>query len=384
MLNPVGMDMFLPAVPNITQGLNTASNQIINSMSALFFGNAIGRLALGPLSDRYGRKPIVLLTLTIFTGSAFASGLSSSIEYFICWRFIQGFSISGGQVLALSVARDLFEKEKLGKIIANATAIMGLAAIVFPILGGQIAQRLPWQWIFWVMGIFGLVVLLFLIILFKETIKNKIPKATNPLFLLTNWFWIITNPIFLRYALCSSFAITGFYAFVTVSPTMLRKIFNVSAGNYGLFFALLAFSFVISNLTASHLVTRIGQVRLLSIGGIIIVCGGVMIFGFSLMETKNSLAIILPAAIYFFGLGWIIPQSNALALQPFEKSAGTASALLGFISMIMSAGMGFILSFAVHDEAIPLALAMLMSGLLSFLIYFFLIRPNPVNNSILT
>jgi len=318
--------------------------------------------------------------LAIFTGSAFASGLATSIEFFICWRFIQGFSISGGQVLSLSVARDLFEKEQLAKIIAHATAIMGLAAIVFPILGGQIVQHLPWQWIFWVMSIFGLVIILFLIFSYKETIKHKVPKAVDPSFLLRNWLKIITNPVFLRYALCSGFAITGFYAFVTVSPTILREIFGVSAASYGLFFALLALFFVISNLTAGFLVTRIGQARLLAIGGMVIVCGGGMILGFSIMEIKKSFAVVLPAAIYFFGLGWIIPQSNALALQPFESSAGTASALLGFISMIMSAGSGFILSFAVHDDATSLALAMLMAGLLSFLVYFFFIKPNPVGN----
>ena len=101
MFNPVGMDMFLPAVPNIARGLDTTSNQIMNSMSALFLGNALGRLILGPLADRYGRKPVILLTLIIFTSSAFASGLAPSIEFFIFWRFIQGFAISGGHVLSL-------------------------------------------------------------------------------------------------------------------------------------------------------------------------------------------------------------------------------------------------------------------------------------------
>ena len=88
MFNPVGLDMFLPAVPNIAKGLDVSSNQIMKSMSALFIGNALGRLILGPLADRYGRKPIILLTLIVFTGSAFASGLALSIEFFIFCRFI--------------------------------------------------------------------------------------------------------------------------------------------------------------------------------------------------------------------------------------------------------------------------------------------------------
>jgi DHA1 family bicyclomycin/chloramphenicol resistance-like MFS transporter len=374
MLNPVGLDMFLPAVPNIARGLDTTSNQIMNSMSSLFFGNAMGRLVLGPLSDRYGRKPIIFLTLIIFTGSAFASSLASSIEFFIFFRFIQGFSIAGGHVFSLSVARDLFEKEQLGKIIANAAAIMGLAGIVFPILGGQIIQFMPWQSIFWVMSIFGLTVFLFVMFSYTETIKQKNLRAVNARSLLLNWFKIINDPVFLRYALCSSFVSAGFFAYVTVSPTLLREVFGISAFGYGLSFAFLALSFVISNLIAGQLVLRIGQSRLLWIGGAMAVLGSGMMLGLSIMEIDSPIAIIIPTAIYFFAIGWIAPQANALALQPFEYSAGTASALLGFISMVVSAFTGFILSFAVHDDATYLGLAMLIASFLSFLIYLLLIQ----------
>ncbi len=374
MFNPVGMDMFLPAVPNIARGLDTTSNQIMNSMSALFLGNAIGRLILGALADRYGRKPIILITLFIFTSSAFASGLSSTVEFFIFWRFIQGFSISGGHVLSLSVARDLFEKEQLGKLISNATAIMGLAAIIFPILGGQIVQIMPWQSIFWLMSIFGLTIFLFAIISYKETINQKNPQSVNPRFLFKNWFEILINPKFMQYAFCSSFATAGFYAYVTVSPTVLREIFGVTASVYGLYFALLATFFVISTLTAGQLVTRIGQFRLIATGVIMAVLGGGLVLGFSIMKINEPFAIIMPTAVLFFGIGWIVPQSNALALQPYEHSAGTASALLGFISMITSAFTGFLLSFVVHNDAFYLGLAMLICGLSSFLIYFFFIR----------
>ena len=374
MFNPIGLDMFLPAVPNIAQGLNTTSNQIMNSMSALFLGNAFGRLILGPLADRCGRKPVILITLIVFSSSAFASGIASSIEFFIFFRFIQGISIAGGHVLSLSVARDLFEKEQLGKIIANATAIMGLAGIIFPILGGQIIQFMPWQSIFWIMSIFGLIVFSFVTFSFKETIKQKNPQAIAPLFLLQNWYKIITNPIFIRYALCSAFASAGFFAYVTVSPTVLREIYGVSSLGYGVIFAFLALCFVISNLIAGQLVIRIGQFLVIALGEVMVVFGGGLMLALSVIGIDSPFVIIIPTAIYFFGIGWIVPQSNTLAIQPFENSAGTASALLGFISMILSAIMGLSLSFAVHEDATYMAFAMLISSFVSFLIYFFLIK----------
>lgn len=374
MFNPVGLDMFLPAVPNIAKGLDVSSNQIMKSMSALFIGNALGRLILGPLADRYGRKPIILLTLIVFTGSAFASGLALSIEFFIFCRFIQGLAIAGGHVLSLSVARDLFEKEHLGKLIANATAIMGLAGIVFPILGGQIIQFLPWQSIFWIMSTFGITVFSFVLYSFKETIKRRNPRATNPQFLIKNWFKIIINPVFLGYALCTGFVSAGFFAYVTVSPTVLREIYGVSGLFYGLSFAILALFFVISNLIAGKIVIRIGQFQLIALGEIMVVFGAGIMLGLSMMGIDGPYSIIIPTAIYFFGIGWIVPQSNALALQPFEDSAGTASALLGFISMTVSAIMGFSLSFGIHNDATFLSIAMSASGLSSFLIFFLLIK----------
>jgi DHA1 family bicyclomycin/chloramphenicol resistance-like MFS transporter len=158
MFGPIGIDMLLAGVPNIAEGLATTPNQIINSVSGLLLGNAMGQLVLGPLSDRYGRKPIILLTLLLCFIFALATRLSPSVEHFIFWRFIQGLAISAGRILAASVVRDLFEREQLGKVMANILSVTALGAIIFPILGGFIAQYFAWQWLFWIMVTFGAMV----------------------------------------------------------------------------------------------------------------------------------------------------------------------------------------------------------------------------------
>ena len=209
---------------------------------------------------------------------------------------------------------------------------------------------------------------------FKETIKQKNPRAIAHKFLLQNWFKIITSRIFICYALCSGFVSAGFFAYVTVSPSVLREIYGISAFGYGLVFAFLAFCFVISNLIAGQLVIRVGQFLVIAIGEIMVVLAGGIMLVLSILGVGGPFTIIIPTAIYFFGIGWIVPQSNARALQPFENSAGTASALLGFISMIISALMGFSLSFVIHENATYLAFAMLVSSFISFLIYFLIIK----------
>ena len=378
-LGPIGIDMFLAGVPNIAEGLNSSPNRVIASISTLMLGNAVGQLALGPLSDRYGRKPIILLTVILFTGSALASGLSLSVEHFIFWRFIQGLAISAGRILAASVARDLFERELLGKLMSEILVVTAIAAIIFPILGGQVAQYFPWQWLFWTMVIFGSVVLLLVFFFFQETIKEINPQAIRPHYLLTNWIEALQNPVFLRYALCSSFTMAGFGAFLAISTTVLRGAFGISAEEYGFLFALVAFFFLISTFTAGRLIMKIGQQRLIAIGVSVAFASATVMLVLAVLEIQEPLAVILPTSFFVFGIGWVFPQCNALALQPFPNSAGSAAAMMGFWSNITSAGMAFLLSTVAHTSAFYLALAIFVTSLLAAIVYFLIIRPAEIS-----
>ncbi len=379
MFGPIGIDMFLAGVPNVAEGLNTTPNRIVASISTLLLGNAVGQLVLGPLSDRYGRKPIILLTLAIFAGSALASGLSPSVEHFIFWRFIQGLAISTGRILAASVARDLFEREQLGKMMADILVVTALAAIIFPIFGGQLAQHFPWQWLFWTMVIFGVVVFLLVTFFYEETIEEKNPYAVRPRYLLLYWLETIRNPVFQRYVLCSSFVMAGFGAFLAISSTVLRGAFGLSAEEYGYLFAIIAFFFMISAFISGRFIMKIGQQRLIAIGIVVALASGAVMIVLALLEVHDPLAVVLPTAFYVFGIGWVFPQSNALALQPFPNSAGSAAALMGFISNITSAGMAFLLSTVNHTNALYLAAAIFISGVLAAIVYFFIIRPAEIN-----
>ena len=163
MLGPVGHDIFIPSIPNIAEGLNTTTNQVSISISAIFLGNAIGTLFHGPLADRFGRKIIILWVLGIYAITALVGALSPNVETLIMFRFFQGLALSGGRVLSATVARDLFEKEKLGKVMSDIMFITAISAVIAPLIGGYTAKYLPWQSSLLFMAIFaGLVFLLFL------------------------------------------------------------------------------------------------------------------------------------------------------------------------------------------------------------------------------
>ena len=375
MLGPIGIDMFLAGVPNIAEGLGSTPNRVIASISTVMLGNAVGQLVLGPASDRFGRKPIILLTLFLFAGAALASGLSPSIEYLIFWRFIQGLAISGGRILAAAVARDLFDREQLGKMMADILFVTSLAAIMFPIIGGQIAQYLPWQWLFWTMTLSGTLVFLLFKFFYQETIEQRNPKALWPNYLLTNWLATVRNPVFVRYVLCSSFSMAGFGAFLGTSPTVLRGAFGVSAVTYGFLYSIIAGFFLVATFIGGRFLLAIGQQRIIAIGVLIMLVGGIVLTALAIIDIRHPLAVIMPSAFFVLGLGLVFPQTNSLALQPFPQSAGTAASLMGFITNLVMAGVIVVLAAMTHTTALNLAVAILLSGFLSCVTYFFIIRP---------
>ena len=375
MLGPIGIDMFLAGVPNIAEGLGSTPNRVIASISTVMLGNAVGQLVLGPASDRFGRKPIILLTLFLFAGAALASGLSPSIEYLIFWRFIQGLAISGGRILAAAVARDLFDREQLGKMMADILFVTALAAIMFPIIGGQIAQYLPWQWLFWTMTLSGTLVFLLFKFFYQETIEQRNPKALWPNYLLTNWLATVRNPVFVRYVLCSSFSMAGFGAFLGTSPTVLRGAFGVSAVTYGFLYSIIAGFFLVATFIGGRFLLAIGQQRIIAIGVLIMLVGGIVLTALAIIDIRHPLAVIMPSAFFVLGLGLVFPQTNSLALQPFPQSAGTAASLMGFITNLFMAGVIIVLAAMTHTTALNLAVAILLSGFFSCVTYFFIIRP---------
>ena len=144
MLGPIGHDIFIPAIPKIAGGLNTTTNLVSVSISAIFLGSAFGTLLHGPLADRFGRKPVILWILGIYSLAATAAAFSSNVETLIICRFFQGIALSGGRVLSATVARDLFDKERLAKMMSDMMFVTSIAPVVAPIIGGFTAKFLPW------------------------------------------------------------------------------------------------------------------------------------------------------------------------------------------------------------------------------------------------
>ena len=355
MLGPVGHDIFIPSIPNIAEGLNTATNQVSISISAIFLGNAIGTLFHGPLADRFGRKIIILWVLGIYAITALVAAFSPNVETLIMFRFFQGLALSGGRVLSATVARDLFEKEKLGKVMSDIMFITAISAVIAPLIGGYTAKYLPWQSSLLFMAIFaGLVFLLFLTV-FKEPSKSERKKNLKLSVLLRDLITITSNRSFLLYSLTGGLMLASLVVFLSISANIIIGSYGFDPNIYGFMFASVSLVFLFGTFVGGRLVTKLGLNRMIKWGVLFGVLGGGLMLLLALLELRTPYAIILPMWVFIFGLAFVNPNSVASALQPFPGIAGSASSITNFIRGIFGAAVSFGISFFNHDDALVLA-----------------------------
>ena len=355
MLGPVGHDIFIPSIPNIAEGLNTTTNQVSISISAIFLGNAIGTLFHGPLADRFGRKIIILWVLGIYAMAALVASLSPNVETLIMFRFFQGLALSGGRVLSATVARDLFEKEKLGKVMSDIMFITAISAVIAPLIGGYTAKYLPWQSSLLFMAIFaGLVFLLFLTV-FKEPSKSERKKNLKLSVLLRDLITITSNRSFLLYSLTGGLMLAGLIVFLSISANIIIGSYGFDPNIYGFMFASVSLVFLFGTFVGGRLVTKLGLNRMIKWGVLFGLLGGGLMLLLALLELRTPYAIILPMWVFIFGLAFVNPNSVASALQPFPGIAGSASSITNFIRGIFGAAVSFGISFFNHDDALVLA-----------------------------
>lgn len=321
---PFVTDFYLPALPDIQILFDTTTSRVQLSITFSLIGLAFGQLIMGPLSDKYGRKPILLLSLLLFVLSTIACLLSWDIYSFLVFRLIQGISGSGGIVISKSVVADLFEGEDLAKFFALLGAIQGLAPIIAPVLGGIMLRYTDWHGIFSVLLGIG-IVLCVSMLFFKESLP-----ATNRIkgsFLESFAFWhILKNKEFMLYVILQSFAMGIMFSFIASSSFIFQAHFGLSGFWYSLCFAGAAFS-----ITLGASVTPIFKNERLALCiGIIglFVCGlGLCV----LLQCNPSLFLTeLGFGITLVFLGFILPTSTALAMEMERSNAGNASAILGF------------------------------------------------------
>lgn len=357
-LGALATNIILPAFPQIGAELALSSAELGLLLSSFFMAFAAGQLVVGPLADRFGRKPIVLGGLAVFAAGSVVCALAGTLSMLMLGRVIQALGACAASVLSRAIARDLFEGAALGRALAL-TMIAGAAAPGFsPLLGSIIAGFLGWRTAFVAVAIFGVALAVHYVGRVGETHPDdrRTPLALPAV--AAAYGHLAADRRFLLPALAVSLVIGGLYSFFAAAPGVLMNELGLSAVQLGLSFAATVLIVFLAGFLAPRLAHRAGPRAVGLIGLLVALAGSAAMFAFAAAPTFTTFTLAI--ALFLFGMGLINPLGTALALTPFGRQAGLASSLLGFMQMSCAA---FGSSFA---SALPLSpsasLAVVLTG----------------------
>jgi MFS transporter, DHA1 family, multidrug resistance protein len=370
-LGPLSVDMYLASLPSIGRLLGAPASQVQLTISFYLIGFATAQVVYGPLSDRHGRRPVLMTALSLYLVASLACALAFSIETLIAARFMQAVGASGAIVLARAVVRDMFEGSRIGREMSRMAAIMALAPLVAPLLGGVFETLFGWRSNFIALFCFGAAGLVMIWFLLPETLRQRAPEPVSFGSTLRSYRRFLGNPSFVCHLGIVACCLCGLFAWISASAFVMQDIYGYSAMAFGLAFAVSACGYLGGTAVAARFVMRWGSGRVMGIGTAAMALSGLLMLLLLAFGPHRAEGLILAVTLYVFGMGMSLPQSQAGALLPFPDRAGAASSLVGFSSQTLSAVVGAIVGHALGATAWPLAIAFLIAGGLSMLLWWF-------------
>jgi len=369
---PLATDMYLPALPTVQIDMGISASLAQMTLTMTMLGMALGQIFAGPVSDRYGRKWPLAAGMVIFTLSTVGCVWAQDIMLFLFFRFVSGFAGASGIVIAKAIARDVCEGPELTKFFAMLMMVNGLAPIIAPVIGGQILLFTSWRGVFVVLvavGIFQLIATL----IYKETLPtDKRLKGLQESF--AKFPLLLKNRYFLGHCLVQCFVFGAFFSYLAGSSFVFQNIFQVSPQMFSLIFGGIGAGLLLSGALPARLAGRVEDVKMLQISLIVPLVGAVLLL--LAFAAEAGMAIILPVLfLTITPLSVMGAASFSLALSRQGKNAGSASALIGFFSMILGGCMMPLVGIAGENTAIPMCVIMICGYGLGYVVFQLMIAP---------
>lgn len=336
LLMQVSINIMIPALPEISSSLHAAPVWEKLTLTAFMIGYGLSPLMIGPLSDRYGRRPVLLCGLAVFVAASISCTIAPSIESLVWARFFQGIGGGSGLVLNRAIARDLYSGIKLARVSAYLSAGQGIGPMLAPLIGAALQEYFGWRSTFAFTAIFGASLMLGYAAVIAESNRNKI-KRLDIVALRRGYREVLGARPFLGAALTLSFSGAGWYTFFAGAPTLFIKHHGMSPSNFGVFVSLLMFGFIGAGILVGRKVMAWGEERFV-VAGVALASLGIACTGIvALTGTEQFVLQAIAMTIYSSGVGILLPLLNAAAIRPYPHIAGTASAASSMLFMGTSA-----------------------------------------------
>jgi MFS transporter, DHA1 family, multidrug resistance protein len=373
-LPALGTDLFLPALPVLATALGADVGAAQLTLTTYFLGLAMGQLLWGPLSDRYGRRPVLLGGLGLLLVSSLAAAMVSSVGAVIATRLVQGLATSSGAVIVRSIVRDLYAHEQAARLLSSITVVFSIVPIAAPLAGALLVEQGGWPAVFWCLAASAA----FLVVAAAAGLRETAPserRSAHPADIARTFRMIIAERRFLGPFLLILCSQIGILAWVSNSAFTLVSGLGVTVAAYSMMFAAVMLGQISGAWSSSRLVLRLGIVRLLRSGAALMLAGGTLAAALAWAGVAHWLAVVLPFAAFLFGSALIMPNATASALSPFPTAAGSASSLIGAVAFSAGAVVSSVLGAAFDGSARPMATVAALAGIAAFTVMSVLWKP---------
>jgi MFS transporter, DHA1 family, multidrug resistance protein len=370
-LGPLSNDLYVPSMSLVAQGLGVTGASVQLTMSSLLIGFSFGALIYGPLSDRFGRKPILCLGLSMYAVAAALAALAPTLGFLIMARALQGFSASAGMVLSRAIILDRWRGEEASRALSWVSMFMFFTPVLAPLVGGYVAGFEYWPSVFWMQSGAGVVCLLVTLLMLPR-VKRVIGGSV--LASIRSYGPIIADWQALGYMLCSALGFIGVVAFVSTASVVFVEYFLLTPQQFGICFSTVMLGGSIGAFVNSRYVAQLGISRMLGFGATALAVGGVAVLLTSMLG-GGVIGLVISFMIYVFGIGFVFANTVARTLSRFPESMGAASSLFGvnqfFIGGVVAAG----LSRVVEPSPMPMAWVVSFSGVSCAFVWWFWLKP---------
>lgn len=367
-VGPFAIDMYLPALPALAADLNASTAAAQGSLMAFFLAVAVCQIVYGPVSDSFGRKAPLYFGLALYTAGAIASSLAPTIEWLIAARFLQGVGACAGMTIPRAVVRDLHTGHEAARLMALIMLVFSVSPILAPVFGSIIAEYFGWREIFLFIAGIGVVALVLTIFLLRETRPPQERVPFRPGAIARAYGELLGDRNFLGVTFIGGFGLSSFFAFLAGSSFVYIEHFGLSPTQYGMAFAVNAIAFIGTAQLVGRIGRRFGLRRTVNgaLTSFLVTTSTLLVL--TLAGVDNVWVLIGLLFVSFGAMGLVIPSTAVLALEEYGKRAGTASALMGTLQLLLGAAVvGIVSAFSV-GAVLPMVAAMVVCALGAFVL----------------
>ncbi|MFC4035208.1 multidrug effflux MFS transporter [Streptomyces polygonati] len=367
-LPPLSMDMYLPALPQVTDSLHAPAATVQLTLTACLAGMALGQLLVGPLSDRFGRRRPLLIGMVIYVLATAVCAFAPSAGLLIGFRLLQGLAGSAGIVISRAVVRDLFDGVEMARFYSTLMLISGVAPIIAPTIGGQILRLTDWRGIFYVCTAVGALLTLVVWRRMHETLPPEHRHAGELLGTFGSMRRLLADRVFTGYVVAGSFSFAALFTYVSASPFVVQDIYGASPQTFSLLFGLNSVGIVaVGQLNGKVLVGRVDMDKVLAVGLALVTAASValVLLTTGVFGQAGLPAIATGLFVLMASLGLVLPTTNTQALLRTRRAAGSASALIGTSSFLIGAVLSPLAGVAGDGTAVPMAITQLSCTLIA-------------------